>query len=140
MSSTFDPFWFFRMPLSGNVAQSILSPAITVNYAGDASVEERVASDVASNGKQIGWLNEIVLALARKEDPDPRTVARLAQAIEDIEDIKQRMKKSALGNAVDALDQLQAEEPDAYRFLIDERSLPVSALEARLDALALAAK
>ena len=140
MSSTFDPFWFFRMPLSGNVAQSILSPAITVNYAGDASIEERVASDVASNGKQIGWLNEIVLALARKEDPDPRTVARLAQAIEDIEDIKQRMKKSALGNAVDALDQLQAEEPDAYRFLIDERSLPVSALEARLDALALTAK
>jgi len=140
MSSTFDPFWFFRMPLSGNVAQSILSPAITVNYAGDASVEERVASDVASNGKQIGWLNEIVLALAQKKEPDPRTVARLAQAIKDIEDIKQRMKKSALGNAVDALDQLRAEEPDAYRFLIDERSLPVSALEARLDQLALAAR
>lgn len=87
-----------------------------------------------------GWLNAIVLALANKAEPDPRTVARLAQAIEDIEDIKQRMKKSALGNAVDALDQLRAEEPDAYRFLIDERSLPVSALEARLDELALAAR
>lgn len=140
MSSTFDPFWFFRMPLSGNVAQSILSPAITVNYAGDASVEERITSDVASNGKQIGWLNEIVLALAEKRDPDPRTVARLAQAIKDIEDIKLRMKKSALGNAVEALDQLQAQEPDAYRFLMDTRSLPVSALEARLDQLALTVK
>jgi hypothetical protein len=140
MSSTFDPFWLFRMPLSGNVAQSILSPAITVNYAGDASVEERIASDVASNGKQIGWLNEIVLALAEQRQPDPHTVARLAQAIKDIEDIKQRMKKSALGNAVDALDQLQTEAPDAYRFLIDARSLPVSALETRLDELALAAK
>ena len=40
-------------------------------------------------------------------------MARLAQAIEDIEDIRQRMKKSALGSTVDALDRLQAEEPDA---------------------------
>jgi hypothetical protein len=37
----FDPFWMFRLPLSGDVNQRItapwFSPSLTVNYAGDAA-------------------------------------------------------------------------------------------------------
>ena len=56
----FDPFWMFRMPLSGDVNQRItapwFSPSVTVNYAGDAAVEDRVVTKVASYGRQLGWL------------------------------------------------------------------------------------
>jgi hypothetical protein len=59
--SGLDPFWIFRSPLSGNVdvAQRItapwFSPSLTVSYAGDPAVENRVVTEVASYGKQLGW-------------------------------------------------------------------------------------
>ena len=121
MLSPFDPFWLFRWPLSGNVAQRFFSPALTVNYAGDAAVEERVIADVASYGKQIGWLNELVLALVANEQPDPVTVSRLAAAVNAIDDIKKWHGKSVLERAVAMLDQLQLAQPDQYRSLVDAR-------------------
>ncbi len=41
-----------------------LSPNVSVNFAGDPTVEREVTEDVASFGTQIGWLNDIVSALA----------------------------------------------------------------------------
>ena len=62
MPSDYDPFWMFRSPLSGDVTQRItapwFSPSLTVNYAGDPVVEDRVVTEVASYGRQIGWLTE----------------------------------------------------------------------------------
>ena len=73
--SGFDPLWMFRAPWSGDVAQRItapwFSPSLTVNYAGDPAVEDRVVTEVASYGKQLGWLTEIAIALAKRE-PLPR--------------------------------------------------------------------
>jgi hypothetical protein len=44
----FDPFWMFRLPLSGDVNQRItapwFSPSLTVNYAGDPAIEDRVVT------------------------------------------------------------------------------------------------
>ena len=58
-SPAFDPFWMFRLPLSGAVNQRItapwFSPSLTVNYAGDPAVEDRVVTEVASYGTQLGW-------------------------------------------------------------------------------------
>jgi hypothetical protein len=69
----FDPLWMFRGPLSGDVNQRItapwFSPSLTVNYAGDPKIEDRVVTEVASYGRQLGWLTEIVLALADKHQP-----------------------------------------------------------------------
>src|SRR5258706_9585696 len=52
--SGFDPLWMFRAPWSGDVAQRItapwFSPSLTVNYAGDPAVEDRVVTEVASYG------------------------------------------------------------------------------------------
>jgi len=121
MQSPFDPFWLFRLPLSGNVAQRFFSPAVTVNYAGDPAVEERVVTDVASYGKQIGWLNELVLDLAENKRPDPRTVSRLANTIKEIDDIKRQHGTSTLDGAIAALDKLQVEQADAYRRLLNQR-------------------
>lgn len=89
--SGFDPFWMFRLPLSGAVNQRIsapwFSPSLTVNYAGDPAIEDRVVTEVASYGTQLGWLNEIVLALANKQAVPQDTLNSLAKAVQDIEAI-----------------------------------------------------
>jgi hypothetical protein len=41
-----------------------LSPRVSVNFAGNSASEREVTEDVGSYGSQIGWLNDIVAALA----------------------------------------------------------------------------
>src|SRR6266478_6017856 len=87
--SGFDPFWMFRAPWSGDVAQRItapwFSPSLTVNYAGDPAVEDRVVTEVASYGKQLGWLTEIAIALAEGRPLPEETLRRLEKATKDID-------------------------------------------------------
>ncbi len=123
--SGFDPFWMFRLPLSGAVNQRItapwFSPSLTVNYAGDPAIEDRVVTEVASYGKQLGWLNEIVLALAKKRSVPQETLNRLEKAVQEIETIKKEVQPSALDAANNALDQLKREQPDRYAELLRDR-------------------
>jgi len=123
--SGFDPFWMFRLPLSGDVNQRItapwFSPSLTVNYAGDPAIEDRVVTEVASYGKQLGWLNEIVLALANKQAVPQETLNRLEKAVQDIETIKKEAQPSALDAANKALDQLRRDQPDKYAELLRDR-------------------
>jgi hypothetical protein len=125
MSSGYDPFWMFRSPLSGDVNQRItapwFSPSLTVNYAGDPIVEDRVVTEVASYGRQIGWLTEIALALAKNQPPPEETLRRLEKATREIETIKKEVHRSSFDAASAALDRLQRDDPDAYRKLIRER-------------------
>jgi len=121
----FDPFWMFRMPLSGDVNQRItapwFSPSLTVNYAGDPVVEDRVVTEVASYGRQLGWLTEIAIALAKNETPPEDTLHRLEQASRKIEAIKKEAHLSALQEANEALDRLAREQPAQYDTLLRER-------------------
>jgi hypothetical protein len=123
--SGFDPFWMFRLPLSGAVNQRItapwFSPSLTVNYAGDPAIEDRVVTEVASYGTQLGWLNEIVLALANKQPVPQDTLNSLAKAVQDIEAIKKQVQPSALDAANNALDQLQRQDADGYASLLRKR-------------------
>jgi hypothetical protein len=124
-SSGFDPFWMFRLPLSGAVNQRItapwFSPSLTVNYAGDPAIEDRVVTEVASYGKQLGWLNEIVLAMASKQAIPQETLASLEEAVKKIEAIKREVQPSAVDAANRALDQLMREQPDRYTELLRDR-------------------
>jgi len=122
---SFDPFWVFRSPLSGDVNQRItapwFSPSLTVNYAGDPQVEDRVVTEVASYGKQLGWLMEIALALA-KQQPLPReTLRRIEEASERIDAIKKSVHSSELDEANAVLDRLERNQPDDYQKLLSER-------------------
>jgi hypothetical protein len=125
MHNHLDPYGIFAWPFSGNVSQRIstpwFSPAVTVNYAGDAAIEQRVVSDIASYGKQLGWLNEIVLAMVDNRAPPPATLAKLKSAMREIEDIKRERQQSRLKKANDALDQLEHEDPHAYIALLQRR-------------------
>lgn len=102
-----------------------LSPNVSVNFAGHPAIEREVTEDVASYGSQIGWLNDIVAALASvapdavKTDPAARNVlAKLKDAMDKIEAIKQRRKLSALDNARAALGKLGAADKQAYGRLV----------------------
>jgi hypothetical protein len=121
----FDPFWAFRSPLSGDVNQRItapwFSPSLTVNYAGDPQVEDRVVTEVASYGRQLGWLMEITIALAKQQAPPEETLRRLEQASEKIDAIKKSVQRSALDEARTALDRLERDQPEVYKKLLDER-------------------
>jgi hypothetical protein len=123
--SGFDPLWMFRAPWSGNVAQRItapwFSPSLTVNYAGDAAVEDRVVTEVASYGKQLGWLTEIVIASANGQPLPTETLARLEKAARKIDAIKEQSRASAVEAANNALDRLERDNPAQYNELLRER-------------------
>lgn len=123
--SGFDPLWMFRAPWSGNVAQRItapwFSPSLTVNYAGDAAVEDRVVTEVASYGKQLGWLTEIVIASANGQPLPTETLARLEEAARKIDAIKEQSRASAVEAANNALDRLERDNPAQYNELLKER-------------------
>jgi hypothetical protein len=101
------------------------SPRVSVNFAGNPAVEREVNEDVASYGSQIGWLNDIVVALAEsapvgvaKSPAAEGALTKLLQARSKIEAIKQRRKSSALDAARDALAKLGAADQDGYRRLV----------------------
>jgi hypothetical protein len=123
--SGFDPLWMFRAPWSGNVAQRItapwFSPSLTVNYAGDAAVEDQVVTEVASYGKQLGWLTEIVIASANGQPLPTETLARLEKAAGEIDAIKEQSRASAIEAANNALDRLERDNPAQYHELLRER-------------------
>lgn len=125
MSSGYDPFWMFRLPLSGDVNQRItapwFSPSLTVNYAGEPVIEDRVVTEVASYGRQLGWLTEIAVALAKKQAPPEETLRRLEKAAKDIEAIKKDVHRSSFDAASAALDRLESDDPEAYKKLMRER-------------------
>ena len=124
-SSAFDPLWIFREPWSGNVTQRItapwFSPSLTVNYAGDPEVEDRVVTEVASYGKQLGWLTEIAIALATGQPVPPETLHCLEKAKVEIEAIKNQVRASAVEAAKNALDRLERDDPAQYGKLLRER-------------------
>jgi len=102
-----------------------LSPNVSVNFAGNPAVEREVTEDVASYGSQIGWLNDVVVALAEvasdavKANPDAADALKsLKDAMAKIEDIKQRRKTNALDAARDALSRLGSADKDAYKRLV----------------------
>lgn len=121
----FDPYWLFRALLSGNVGQDIsapwFSPTLNLHYAGDPAVETQVVHGVASYGKQIGWLNEVVLALAQQATLPTTvldTVGQMQDAAEHIETIKSWRRQDALATANASLERLRQEHPQAYEELL----------------------
>ena len=99
------------------------SPNISLNFVGNAGVEREVNEEVASYGRQIGWLDDIVLALAEAAAPQALkkaddSLTKLKQAAGKIAEIKKRRSTSALSAARDALDRLKAADKTAYDYLV----------------------
>jgi hypothetical protein len=91
----------FRLPLSGNVTQSInpwtmlFNPVgsqvglvnIEMGQSSQPAVEEEVLSDVASYGRQIGRIEEALLVLLDHFNPSRALTAQEQQAIDDLREL-----------------------------------------------------
>ena len=116
-------FWFwspqFHFPFSGSVAQRI-EPDTHWFFsgirpeAGDAGMEEQIF-DVASYGRQLGLLTEVLLALADKGSiPAAKAASSLAQlkaVHSEIEGVKRGRRDRLARTAVDALNKLGESDP-----------------------------
>ncbi len=100
------------------------SPNIAFNFAGNAAIEREVTEDVASYGRQIGWLNDVVAALAKdapavQNDSDAADAYKaLMAARARIDAIKERRKRSALDDARAALAKLASADKAEYGRLV----------------------
>src|SRR5437016_13507674 len=91
----------FRLPLSGNVTQSInpwnglLNPVgrqvglvnIELGQSSNPAVEEEVLSDVASYGKQLGRIEDALLVLLAHFRPERDLTAAEQRALSDLKAI-----------------------------------------------------
>ena len=101
----------FRLPLSGNVMQTInpwtafFNPVgsqlglinINLGNSSNPAVEEQVISDVASYGKQLGRIEDVLIVLLTHFRPkraltkaENKAIHDLKRMIEDIADVKAR--------------------------------------------------
>ena len=114
-----------RQPLSGDVNQSSvtswLPPSVTVNYGGNVDIERRVVSEVASFGRQIGWLSEIVDKLAAGQPAPAEALEKLRDAMKRIAAIKDESRSNADREAAEALDRLEKENPEGLRQFLQQR-------------------
>lgn len=132
----FPPLWFwaptFYFPLSGSVAQTI-EPDLFDNIdsnAGNGKIE-RKACKVASYGRQLGLITEILLDLAK----DPETLAlaspKAKESVERLEIIQATIEQikteepTSIGTEIDVcLSQLKTQDPEAFSRL-HERLLDI---------------
>jgi hypothetical protein len=83
-------------PFSGAVTQDI--QASLLNKAGSNEIEVRVLREVASYGKQIGVISELLLAVVgslppkKLGEPGEHALAQLRQMAEDIQRIKEAQR------------------------------------------------
>ncbi len=128
-------FWSpqFHFPFSGSVAQRI-EPDTHWFFsgirpeAGDADTEEQIF-DVASYGRQLGLLTEVLLAQADKGSiPAAKAASSLAQLKSvhaDIEGVKRGRRDRLARSAVDALNKLAQSDPQQLaEVLAHFKSLP----------------
>ena len=92
-------------PFSGSVAQDI-HPALLAQ-AGNQETELRVLRDVASYGKQIGILSDLLHSVASLIPPDQlgedgrRAYAQLTELIDSVKAIKQHQPQPAVPESLD---------------------------------------
>lgn len=91
----------FRLPLSGNVTQTInpwtwlFNPVgsqvglvnIELGQSSNPAIEEEVLSDIASYGKQLGRIEDALLVLLTHFRPERPLTAEEKTAIDDLKDI-----------------------------------------------------
>jgi hypothetical protein len=109
-----NPWFFFwapqlTMPFGGSVAQRIepdtrwffggIAPA-----AGDAEIE-RKAFDIATYGRQLGLITEVLVDLAAQSPP---TGAKGQKALKRLREIQRRIEQVKEQDAIDALEQIDS--------------------------------
>jgi hypothetical protein len=119
------PFmWPFNLFAPGNLTQPILPGwsfgNISVSYAGNAEIEKDVVEKVASYGKQLGIITDVVLELAGDKPPkDEDPLAQLRDIAAKVRKVKEEHKRSLTEEARDAMAKLaKDDEAEARRIAV----------------------
>jgi hypothetical protein len=129
-------FWFwapqFHFPFSGSVAQRI-EPDTNWFFAGirpeagNGEVEKEIF-DTASYGRQLGLVNEVLLAMAGSKEVSKEQAAESLQRLEkvycEVEAVKARRKQKLSKSATDVLEKLQASDPAELERVLARFSQP----------------
>ena len=116
----------FNFPLSGNVSQKIEPDwffGTIHSEIGDAEIEKEIFLKVASYGKQIGMLTEVLLSMAdelKLNNKNIQTLSELKEIHARIEAIKTSKQKRVKENAKSILDKLKKCDPDGFKELLSE--------------------
>jgi len=136
-------FWFwapqFSFPFSGSVAQRI-EPDTRWFFdgirpeAGSGEVERQIF-DVASYGRQLGLITEVLLSQASKDTIEPeqaaQSLARLKSVHSEVESVKRRNCDKLSRSAVAVLEKLQAANPAELAQVLARFSQPARLLTHR---------
>ncbi|PTW61455.1 hypothetical protein C8N35_102165 [Breoghania corrubedonensis] len=90
----------------------------TVNYKGSPEIEQRVANEIASNGKQLGIITEAVLELAGSKNGEK--LDRLRDLNARIAEIKERTLSQMRREARDTLEALARRDKDEARQVAEQ--------------------
>lgn len=98
-----------RLPLSGDVSENI-APTIGLfnigeTRSGDPMLERRIVSEVASYGRQLGWLVDAVGVLASSQDRHDLHEADI-RALDQIQDLAQKIAAAKEQDAADHADHI----------------------------------
>ncbi len=105
-----------RAPLSGDVTQDI-APSIggqlgllniNATRSGDPGLEQRIITQVASYGRQLGWLVEAVEVLARRQPRDGLDEADI-HALDQLHKLAKQVAAVKEQAALDQVDRIVAE-------------------------------
>ena len=115
------PHWApqLHFPLSGAVTQDIVPVQAG---AGDAGVEREVG-ELASYGRQLGWLSELLLgqqadATAEQQAAAADALRELRALSVEVADIKRRHRDARLRAATRSLEELARDEPEVLAALL----------------------
>jgi hypothetical protein len=105
-----------RAPLSGDVTQDITSSIggqlgllnINATRAGDPALEQRIITEVASYGRQLGWLVDAVEVLARRQPRHDLSEADI-RALDQLHELAKRVAAVKKQTAVDRIDRIVAD-------------------------------
>lgn len=104
----------FRAPFSGDVTQEITPRFMSPDIQGNAEIEHRVQTEVASYGKQIGKILEALQILAEhSKTPLPEIDALVTQ----VEGIKDQSKDAIRARAEAAMEKLREVDEDGWNTL-----------------------
>lgn len=101
-----------RAPFSGDVTQEIAPQVLSPQIKGVPEIEQKVQTEVASYGRQLGKVLEALQTLSEAtETPLPE----IDELIAGVEAVKSASKADLRTNAEAALARLRAADEDAWR-------------------------
>jgi hypothetical protein len=107
-----------RAPLSGDVVQDLVEPSlvrgqlgflnINATRAGDPALEQRIVTDVASYGRQLGRLFDAVGVLARHQERGDLTVED-QRALDRLQELAEQIAAAKTRAAAEGIDRILAD-------------------------------